>query len=148
MAQFGAEVNYWWQPILPGSTLPNGPASLLGQLEYSYSTSASSFATLVPSIVASRPLAATPLGLGILEITGNAFVAGDPYTISVQSVPEPSSAAIMGIGIAGLGWFASDGVRSRLLKWSIAAVNPWVHLPQSDFVIGAQDGSKRSCVAK
>jgi hypothetical protein len=110
VAQFGAEVNYWWQPTIvntiTGVLQANGPAASLGQLQYSFTTGATSFATLVPSIVASRPLAATPLGQGILEITGNAFVAGDPYSISVPSVPEPSSAAVMAIGMAGLGWFA------------------------------------------
>ena len=106
VAQFGAEVNYWWQPTIvntiTGVLQANGPATSLGQLQYSYSTSATSFATLVPSILASRPLAATPVGMGILEITGNAFVAGDPYSISVQSVPEPSTVVLAALGGASL----------------------------------------------
>ena len=118
VAQFGAgEVNYWWQPTvintITGVLQANGPATSLGQLQYSFTTGATSFATLVPSIVASRPLAATPPGQGILEITGNAFVAGDPYSISVQSVPEPSTFVL---GIASLAGLAFVTLRKNLRR--------------------------------
>ena len=48
------------------------------------------------------PLAGTTTGPGVLELTGYAYVAGDPVDINIQSVPEPSTLALLGTGAAGL----------------------------------------------
>ena len=37
-----------------------------------------------------------------VRITGSFFVAGDPSTINVQSVPEPSALGLLGLGALGL----------------------------------------------
>ena len=46
------------------------------------------------------PLLGTPTGPGVLELTGYAYVAGDPVDINIQSVPEPSTLVLL--SLAGL----------------------------------------------
>ncbi len=101
-AQFGAQVDYWWIPVIPGTILPSGPAMNLGTLQYSFLQSGGgAFGTVVNH--ASTVLAAAS-GVGFLQITGEMFVAGDPFSINVSSVPEPSTFVLGLAGFAGLGF--------------------------------------------
>src|SRR5262249_34676373 len=100
-AQFGAQVDYWWVPVIPGTILPNGPAVNLGTLTYNFlQTGGGSFSTVVNH---SPTLLASATGVGFLQITGEMFVPGDPFSISVMSVPEPSTFALAAVALAGLG---------------------------------------------
>jgi PEP-CTERM motif len=103
-AQFGAQVDYWWVPVIPGTILPAGPAVNLGTLQYSFLQSGGgAFGTLVNHSPAAL---AGATGVGFLQITGEMFVAGDPFSINVSSVPEPSTCVLGIVGIAGLGFVA------------------------------------------
>jgi hypothetical protein len=99
-AQFGAQVNYWWLATIPGTTLPP-TITFLGSLDYNFTMTNTSgpFSTLV-NYTSSGLLGAT--GPGFLMITGDAFVTGDPFELTVVSVPEPSSWALAGGGLMGL----------------------------------------------
>ena len=97
-AEFGPDVNYWWMPIIPGSTLPAGPPVLLGSLQYDdyISSLGGPFVNLVPDTFGSNFLngVASP-AYGFLELTGDMYLIGDPVSINVEAVPEPSSVAII-----------------------------------------------------
>ncbi len=109
-AQFGANLNYWWLTYTPGTTNITSITSL-GSLQYNYQISSAPgpFSAIVSQTPAAL-LGAT--GFGILEITGDAFVAGDPSSISVSQVPEPSSIMLMVSGLAG--WWLLARRRCRL----------------------------------
>ena len=110
-AQFGAQVDYWWIPVIPGTIIPSGPSVNLGTLQYNFlQPGGGSFNTVVnhsPTVLAGAT------GVGFLQITGEMFVAGDPFSIYVNSVPEPSTFALA--GIAAIGLIAAAG-RRRLGK--------------------------------
>lgn len=102
-AQFGAQVDYWWIPVMPGTIIPSGPAVNLGTLQYSFlQAGGGSFGTVVnhsPTVLAGAT------GVGFLQIVGEMFVAGDPSSINVSSVPEPSTVVLGAAGLIGLGMY-------------------------------------------
>ncbi|HEY2841430.1 MAG TPA: PEP-CTERM sorting domain-containing protein [Pirellulales bacterium] len=100
-AQFGANVNYWYVQTIPGTTTI-GSTQWLGTLVYDFQIGSVSgpFSQIV-NFNPTSLLGAS--GAGFLVITGDAFVAGDPMSITVQSVPEPSSVVLLAVGLAGLG---------------------------------------------
>lgn len=105
-AQFGAQVDYWWIPVLPGTILPNGSPVNLGTLQYSFlQNGGGAFGQVVnhsPTVLAGAT------GVGFLQIVGEMYVAGDPFSIEVISiVPEPSSLVLGLAGVAGLGLVAA-----------------------------------------
>jgi len=96
-------VNYWFQPIIPGSTLPGGPATLLGTLNYDdYMSSVTGpFVTTVNDTTTG--LAGVPAGsIGVLELTGDIYVEGDPVDFNVESVDVPEPASLSLLAAAGL----------------------------------------------
>jgi len=108
-AEFGAEVNYWWIPTsvntITGVTIYGTPQNL-GSLQYDlYLSSVSGpFAALVPDTFGSPNLLGVPAGnSGILELTGDMFLTGDPVDINVMAVPEPASAVLWALGMVGIG---------------------------------------------
>jgi hypothetical protein len=107
-AQFGAQVDYWWQPVIPGTIIPSGPAVNLGTLQYSFlQVGGGAFNTVVnhaPTVLAGAG------GVGFLQITGEMFVAGDPFSINVISIPEPST---LTLGVAGIGAFGLMVLRRK-----------------------------------
>jgi len=91
-AEFGGQLNFWdWN----GST-----ATAVGSpLNFYYlQVGAGPFATSVSASALEGPV----LGPDIYWITGDLYVDGDPSSINVQSVPEPASCMLLGIGLAGL----------------------------------------------
>jgi len=108
-AEFGADVNYWWIPTTVNTVtgvLTYGTPVSLGSLQYDYQVSSTgpySFATLVPDTYSSNYLNGVAAGsVGILELTGEMYLTGDPVSLSVQAVPEPATLALLAIGGAGL----------------------------------------------
>jgi hypothetical protein len=108
-AQFGAEINYWWMPATintgTGVVTITGPTVNLGSLQYNYlnNISPGPFAAIVTQT--SAPLLGAA-GTGVLEITGDVFVAGDPFDIAVIDAPEPSTFVLGALGVLGLGFAA------------------------------------------
>ncbi len=95
-AQFGGEMNFY--SVIGGVSAP------LGQLTFSYlnTSPGGSFATTVTGsgIIGGGVVVNNP---DFIRVTGTFYVAGDPSTITVQSVPEPSALALLGLGALGLG---------------------------------------------
>ncbi|MDZ4819954.1 MAG: PEP-CTERM sorting domain-containing protein [Planctomycetota bacterium] len=108
-AQFDAVINYSWIPTNPISNyFPTGPAVPLGTLTYSFIQSGGGAFSMI--LNATGSLAATPVGYGVLEIQGTAWVAGDPFDITINSVPEPATLGMLG---AGLSMLAAMAIRRR-----------------------------------
>lgn len=107
-AEFGAQVDYWWLPVIPGTILPAGPSVNLGTLQYSFFQAGGGAFTQV--VNHSPTVLAGATGVGFLQITGHMFVAGDPFSIDVISVPEPTTFVL---GIACFAGLAVVVVRKR-----------------------------------
>ena len=75
----------------------------LGTLTYNFLQSGGgAFSTTVNH---SATVLAGASGVGFLQITGEMFVAGDPFSINVTSVPEPSTLWLAAAALVGLvGW--------------------------------------------
>lgn len=103
-AQFGAEVNYWWLDVVPGTIIVTN-TTFLGSLQYDLQlTNTGPFSTIV-NYNPTTLLGAS--GVGFLMLTGSAFVAGDPFSLTVTSVPEASTLLLAGAsGLACLIGFA------------------------------------------
>lgn len=98
--QCSAVIDYSWIPVTintAGVISASGPTVSLGTLTWSYSqTFGGSFAQ---TLISSGSLAATPAGDGMLILTGEAWLAGDPFDITMTLAPEPAS--LIGIGVVG-----------------------------------------------
>lgn len=85
---FGGEMKFW--DVTSPST-----ATLLGTLQFFYYSGVGGpFATPVFSSGFINGLPAPD----ILRVTGDFFLIGDPSSIQVNSIPEPSSLALLGLG--------------------------------------------------
>ncbi|MEI8196225.1 MAG: PEP-CTERM sorting domain-containing protein [Phycisphaerae bacterium] len=93
--QFDAAITYSWADYINTSGAL-GPPTTLGTIYYQWQQIGGGiFSVLVPS---TGTLASTPLGstAGILELTGYAYLAGDPFDITIT--PEPASAGLLVLG--------------------------------------------------
>jgi hypothetical protein len=89
--EFGGAVNYTWIDLTGTTSTPQ----LLGQVDYQFKQGNGGpfTATIYPN---AGTLAATPTTNGILELTGQFWVDGDPSSIEVSSsVPEPTTLALV-----------------------------------------------------
>ncbi|MGA2440085.1 MAG: hypothetical protein ABSH08_03945 [Tepidisphaeraceae bacterium] len=91
-AQFGVVLKYFWTPSNNSAFTASGPTVSLGTLDYSFLTGGGPFATTVTS---TGNLFPTPTSQGILEISGEMWLAGDPVDITVSTVPEPASFGLL-----------------------------------------------------
>ena len=98
-AQIDATFTYTWQPTTGGTAaIHAGSPVALGSLQYAFSTTGlTSFSSLLVPVTGS--LLATPAGDGVLEITGYAYIAGDPFSLTMHSVttPEPTTLSLIGV---------------------------------------------------
>jgi len=100
-AQLDGVITYTWATY---NTITGvlGPQQSLGQLTYSF-LQTNNIGPFSATVTSSGTLLPTPSNQGVLEITGEMWVAGDPYSISVSSVvPEPSSVALLAVGLPAL----------------------------------------------
>ena len=110
-AQLGGKLEFWWAltDASPGHPVLGSWVSL-GSLDYDWSinnganTGSTGFSQFVQPLGTSSlyALSTTPSGPGILAITGEVFVAGDPSEIHVTTTaaPEPASCCL---ALAGFG---------------------------------------------
>jgi hypothetical protein len=100
-AQFDGVITYTWATY-DAITGVLDPQQSLGQLTYSF-LQTNNIGPFSGTVTSSGTLLPTPSNQGVLEITGEIWVAGDPYSISVSSVvPEPSSLALLAVGLPAL----------------------------------------------
>jgi hypothetical protein len=109
-AEFGADVEYWWIPTVvntgTGVITSYGTPVSLGSLEYDkyIAPVTGPFAYAVPDTYASPYLLGVAAGqTGILDLTGDMYLYGDPVDLSVSVVvPEPASLSLLALGSLGL----------------------------------------------
>ena len=103
-AQFAGLIDYYFEPINAAGVV-TGPWVSLGSLQYSQTFAPSTTFVNVPvSPNTFSSLSASP-SAGALAVVGEVFVAGDPASIEVSSVPEPSSGLLLALGLtAFVGW--------------------------------------------
>jgi hypothetical protein len=103
--QFAGQVRYFsTSTTADGSVL--GTWTPLGSVDYDFSALGGSGSAIPVSPLLSSALAAPPAGDNMLALVGDFFVAGDPASIQVQPVPEPSTWVMAGVGIVCAGWGA------------------------------------------
>jgi hypothetical protein len=93
--QFDAAITYSWLPT-NSAFIVNGPTQNLGTLYYSWLTSTPG--TFFTPIVSTGSLVGTSTNFGILELTGYAYVTGDPFDITISSTPEPATLSLLALG--------------------------------------------------
>ncbi|MBC7784250.1 MAG: PEP-CTERM sorting domain-containing protein [Burkholderiales bacterium] len=95
-AQFDAVMEYSYTPFLTTAGNLGVPVSL-GSLTYSFSaaTPGLPFLQTVNAVNTLLPLPVTT-NAGILEIHGHAWIAGDPFEMTI--LPEPASISLLGFG--------------------------------------------------
>jgi hypothetical protein len=99
-AQFDGLVDYWWTPVTytPGQTtfIVNGTPQYLGDVTYTFTQNGGG--TFNQTLNSLTNLSATTFGDGILSLDGHMWVAGDPSSITVSAVPEPSTFVLLAAG--------------------------------------------------
>jgi hypothetical protein len=102
--QFDAAITYTWYDINASGVL-TAPGTTLGTVFYSWSAPGGA-AFLNQIINPTGLVASTPAGStgGLLELTGHAWIAGDPFQVTLSSapVPEPSTFGLMALGALAL----------------------------------------------
>ena len=103
--QFAGQVRYFSSSIDSAGNLL-GAWTPLGSVDYDFSALGGAGSAIPVPPLSSSALVAPPAGDNMLALVGDFFVAGDPASIQVQPVPEPSTCVMAGVGIACAGWAA------------------------------------------
>ena len=91
-------VQYTWFPgtiNTAGTFTPSGSSSSLGQLNYTFLQSGGG--GFLQTLNSTGTLSASPLNDGILALSGHFWLAGDPFDITITTVPEPTSLSILSL---------------------------------------------------
>ncbi len=108
-AQFDGVIDYTWIPVsinTAGVLSQTGPATLLGTLSWTFLQPGGG--SFNQTLLSSGSLAAAPAGDGMLVLTGEMWLAGDPFDMTVSLAPEPS----LGFGVAACA-LIHQGLRRR-----------------------------------
>ncbi len=106
--QFDAVIDYTWLPVnvnSAGVISPAGPPALLGTLSYSFSQPTGG--AFGATVFSTGSLLGVPSGDGILALTGHAWIAGDPFDVTVSTVPEPGALTLLAAAALGAGGIAA-----------------------------------------
>lgn len=93
-AQFDAQITYTWADVTADGAIIPASAVTLGTLSYQWSQAGGG--TFSQTLYSTGSLSPAPSTAGVLELTGYAWIAGDPFDITIT--PEPGTLSLLAVG--------------------------------------------------